>query len=53
MGFHKSWYTTSPLHAELLALEQGLKIALQMSFPLVEIETDSSEMIKMLNEDNS
>lgn len=53
MGFHQSCYATSPLYAELLALEEGLKIALEMSFPSIEIEEDYLEMIKMLNEDNS
>ncbi|XP_070039349.1 uncharacterized protein [Nicotiana tomentosiformis] len=53
MGFYKSCYATRLLQAELLALEQGLKIALDMSFPTLEIESDSSDMIKTINEDNA
>lgn len=52
-GFHKSCYATSSLHVELLALEQGLKTAMEMSFTSIEIETDSTEVIKMFNEDNA
>ncbi|XP_070057388.1 uncharacterized protein [Nicotiana tomentosiformis] len=41
------------MQAELLALEQGLRIALDMSFPTLKIESDSSDMIKTINEDNA
>lgn len=48
MGFSKSCYTTCSLQAELLALEQGLKLAVEMSYATIEIETDSTDIIKML-----
>ncbi|XP_070021412.1 uncharacterized protein [Nicotiana sylvestris] len=41
MGFTKSCYTTCSLQAELLALEQGLKLAVDMLFAAIEIESDS------------
>ncbi|XP_070018275.1 uncharacterized protein [Nicotiana sylvestris] len=52
MGFTKSCYTTCPLQAELLALEQGLKLAVDMPFVAIEIESYSTDIIKMLIDEN-
>ncbi|XP_009793304.1 uncharacterized protein LOC107782683 [Nicotiana tabacum] len=40
MGFTKSCYTYSSMHAELLALEEGLKLPMEMPFVDTEIESD-------------
>ncbi|XP_075088127.1 uncharacterized protein LOC142170187 [Nicotiana tabacum] len=52
MGFTKSCYTTCSLQAGLLALEQGLKLVVDMSFAAIEIESDSTDIIKMLIDEN-
>ncbi|XP_019226006.1 PREDICTED: uncharacterized protein LOC109207519 [Nicotiana attenuata] len=53
MGFTKSCYTHSPMQAELLALQEGLKLAIELPFPDLQIETDSTEVLRMLDEDYS
>lgn len=40
------------MQAELLALQEGLKIAKDMNFPKIEIETDSTEIINLLYKNN-
>ncbi|XP_019261946.1 PREDICTED: uncharacterized protein LOC109239805 [Nicotiana attenuata] len=40
VGFHKASQAISPTHAELTALLEGLKIAKEMNFLNLEIETD-------------
>nr|XP_009601887.2 uncharacterized protein LOC104097078 [Nicotiana tomentosiformis] len=52
VGFHKSFHATSAIQAELMALQEGLKIARDMNFVDMKIETDSTEIIKLLYEDN-
>ncbi|XP_070002536.1 uncharacterized protein [Nicotiana sylvestris] len=53
MGFSKSSYTTCSLQAALLALEQGLKLAVEMPYAAIEIESDSTDIIKMLMDENA
>nr|XP_016459580.1 PREDICTED: uncharacterized protein LOC107783123 [Nicotiana tabacum] len=53
VGYHKSCQAFSPIHAELLALLEGLKIAKDMNFLNMEIETDCTEVIKLIYEDNT
>ncbi|XP_070017977.1 uncharacterized protein [Nicotiana sylvestris] len=52
MGFTRSCYSYSSMQAELLALEEGLKIAVEMPFVEIEIEADSTDILKMLSEEN-
>ncbi|XP_075097978.1 uncharacterized protein LOC142175291 [Nicotiana tabacum] len=52
VGFHKAGHAISPMHAELMALQEGLKIAREMNFQKLEIETDCAEIIKLIYEDN-
>ncbi|XP_070014787.1 uncharacterized protein [Nicotiana sylvestris] len=52
MGFTKSCYTSRSMQTELLALEQGLKLAVKMPFATIEIESDSTDIIKMLIDEN-
>ncbi|XP_070007256.1 uncharacterized protein [Nicotiana sylvestris] len=52
MGFTKSCYTSCSMQAELLALEQGLKLAVEMPFAAIEIESNSMDIIKMLIDEN-
>ncbi|XP_075108971.1 uncharacterized protein LOC142180796 [Nicotiana tabacum] len=53
VGYHKSSQAISPIHAELLALLEGLKIAKEMNFLSMEIETDCTDVIKLIYEDNT
>ncbi|XP_075098508.1 uncharacterized protein LOC142175508 [Nicotiana tabacum] len=53
MGFTKYCYITCSLQAELLALEQGLKLAVEMPYTVIEIESDSTDIIKMLMDENA
>nr|XP_016513463.1 PREDICTED: uncharacterized protein LOC107830431 [Nicotiana tabacum] len=52
MGFHKASQIISPTHAELMALLEGLKIAKEMNFLNLEIETDCTNVIKLIYEDS-
>uniref|UniRef100_A0A1U7XX33 Uncharacterized protein LOC104238416 n=1 Tax=Nicotiana sylvestris TaxID=4096 RepID=A0A1U7XX33_NICSY len=52
MGFHKASQAISPTHAELMALLEGLKVAKEMNFLNVEIETDCTDVIKLIYEDS-
>ncbi|XP_075099211.1 uncharacterized protein LOC142176053 [Nicotiana tabacum] len=52
IGFHKLGHATSSTHAELMALHEGLRIAREMNFLKMKIETDPTEIIKLLYEDN-
>lgn len=52
VGFHKAGHATSPTQAELMALQEGLKIAREMNFHKIKIETDSTDIIKLIYEDN-
>nr|XP_016466606.1 PREDICTED: uncharacterized protein LOC107789334 [Nicotiana tabacum] len=52
VGFHKASQAISPTHAELMALLEGLKIAKEMNFQNMELETDCTEVIKLIYEDN-
>ncbi|XP_075079950.1 uncharacterized protein LOC142165256 [Nicotiana tabacum] len=53
MGFTKSCCTSGSMQAELLVLEQGLKLAVEMPFAAIEIESDSTDIIKMLIDENN
>lgn len=48
LGFQKITNVISNTQSELLALETGLKIAVQFNLQPLEIETDSTEVIKLL-----
>ncbi|XP_070028689.1 uncharacterized protein [Nicotiana sylvestris] len=53
VGYHKLCQAISPIHAELLALLEGLKIATDMNFIMMEVETDCTKVIKLTYENNS
>ncbi|XP_075080555.1 uncharacterized protein LOC142166043 [Nicotiana tabacum] len=53
VGFHKTSQPISPTHVKLLALLEGLKIAKEMNFLNLKIETDCTDVIKLIYEDNS
>ncbi|XP_070013472.1 uncharacterized protein [Nicotiana sylvestris] len=53
VGYHKSSQAISPIHAELLALLEGLKIAKKMNFLNMEIETDCTDVFKLIYEDST
>ncbi|XP_075104148.1 uncharacterized protein LOC142178469 [Nicotiana tabacum] len=53
MGFHNAIQAFSPTHAELMALLEGLKIAKEMNFINLEIETDCMDIIKLMYEDSN
>ncbi|XP_070035071.1 uncharacterized protein [Nicotiana tomentosiformis] len=52
VGFHKSGHAASAMQAELMALHECLKIAKEMKFLKIEIETDSTEIINLLYKNN-
>nr|XP_009776106.1 PREDICTED: uncharacterized protein LOC104225926 [Nicotiana sylvestris] len=52
VGFHKASQAISPTHAELMALLEGLKNAKEMNFLNLEIETNCTEVIKLIYEDS-
>ncbi|KAE8664737.1 hypothetical protein F3Y22_tig00112738pilonHSYRG00210 [Hibiscus syriacus] len=51
-GFHESIGITTPLQAELWAIYIGLQLAWIHSFDLLQIQSDSLQAIKLLNEAN-
>ncbi|XP_019235374.1 PREDICTED: uncharacterized protein LOC109215717 [Nicotiana attenuata] len=51
LGYQKATHAASPIHAELLALLEGLNIAVDFKDTNMEIETDSTDAIKLLHED--
>nr|XP_009801247.1 PREDICTED: uncharacterized protein LOC104247012 [Nicotiana sylvestris] len=51
MNFHKAIKAFSPTHAELMALLERLKIAKEFNFINMEIETDSTDIIKFMHDD--
>ncbi|XP_019233871.1 PREDICTED: uncharacterized protein LOC109214408 [Nicotiana attenuata] len=53
VGYSKSIQAISPTHAELLALLEGLQIAKEMNFLNMEIETDCTNVIKLIYEDST
>lgn len=50
MGFNRRAYAVTPLHAELLALEEGLRITTENNLSPLEIERDSTEVIQNLTQ---
>nr|XP_018630872.1 uncharacterized protein LOC108947408 [Nicotiana tomentosiformis] len=52
LDFHKSCHAASVMQAELMALQEGLKLAKEMNFPKMKIETDSTKIIKLIYDDN-
>ncbi|XP_075076706.1 uncharacterized protein LOC142163331 [Nicotiana tabacum] len=52
IGYQKLTNVISNTHAELLALETGLKVALQLQLQPLEIETDSTEVISLLDKEH-
>ncbi|XP_019236284.1 PREDICTED: uncharacterized protein LOC109216573 [Nicotiana attenuata] len=52
VGFHKVSHAISPTHAELMALQEGLKVAKEMNFQNMEIETYCTEVVKLIYEDS-
>ncbi|XP_075074451.1 uncharacterized protein LOC142162049 [Nicotiana tabacum] len=53
IGYHKSCQASSPIHAEIQVILEGLKIARDVNFTMLEIETDSTDVIKLIYENNS
>ncbi|XP_019229975.1 PREDICTED: uncharacterized protein LOC109210947 [Nicotiana attenuata] len=53
LGYQKRTHAASPIHAELLALLEGLRIALDFRDTNLEIETDSTNVIKLLHEEGT
>ncbi|XP_019235877.1 PREDICTED: uncharacterized protein LOC109216198 [Nicotiana attenuata] len=53
LGYQKMTHAASPLHAELFALLEGLKIALDFKDTNMEIETDSTDVVKLLYEEGT
>ncbi|XP_070029924.1 uncharacterized protein LOC142161974 [Nicotiana tabacum] len=51
IGYHKAIHASSSIHAELLALLEGLRIAMEFNDTNMEIETDSTDVIKLMHED--
>ncbi|XP_075080249.1 uncharacterized protein LOC142165776 [Nicotiana tabacum] len=51
MGYHKAIRASSPIHAESLALLEGLRIAVDFKHTNMEIKTDSTDVIKLMHED--
>ncbi|XP_019231586.1 PREDICTED: uncharacterized protein LOC109212401 [Nicotiana attenuata] len=51
LGHQKATHAASPVHAELPALLEGLKIAVNFKDTNMEIETDSTDVIKLLHEE--
>ncbi|XP_019257813.1 PREDICTED: uncharacterized protein LOC109236036 [Nicotiana attenuata] len=51
LGYQKRTHAASPIHVELLALLEGLIIALDFKETNMEIETDSTDVITLLHED--
>ena len=45
--------TDNPLHAEMLAIELGLKVAFEKRFSKVIIETDSLMAVKLMNHEEN
>ncbi|XP_019258895.1 PREDICTED: uncharacterized protein LOC109237091 [Nicotiana attenuata] len=52
LGYQKMDKAISPLHAELQAIHEGMKIAIQYNLFPLEIETDSTDAIHALNNDH-
>ncbi|XP_070025894.1 uncharacterized protein [Nicotiana sylvestris] len=48
MGFHKEIQAISPTYAELMAVLEGLKITKELNFINLEIETDITDIIKLM-----
>ncbi|XP_070057860.1 uncharacterized protein [Nicotiana tomentosiformis] len=53
LGFQGSLPCLSPLHAELMALKTGLRLAMEQGFTNLEVESDSTDVISCLENDNS
>lgn len=49
--FFLMWDTTN-MHAELMAFMEGLKLAMSNNFTPLEVNTDSTEVINMINKGN-
>ncbi|XP_009762833.1 uncharacterized protein [Nicotiana sylvestris] len=52
VSYCKSTYDSSVKYCELMALHEGLKIAQELGFSKNEIETDSTDAISLLNDNN-
>ncbi|XP_019234287.1 PREDICTED: uncharacterized protein LOC109214792 [Nicotiana attenuata] len=50
MGFKRRAYGVTQLHAELLALQEGLRITIENNHNPLEIEIDSTEVVNAPNE---
>ncbi|XP_016436949.2 uncharacterized protein LOC107763045 [Nicotiana tabacum] len=52
VGYQKLTNVISNTHAELLALETGLRVAVQFKLHPIEIETDSTKVISLFDKDH-
>ncbi|XP_070036528.1 uncharacterized protein [Nicotiana tomentosiformis] len=53
LGFQGSLPGLSPLHAELMALKTGLRLAMEQGFTDLEVESDSTDAISCLENGNA
>lgn len=53
MGIERLIHASTPLHTELLALQEGLRLARERNLYPLDIGTDSTDMIHSLNQGNN
>lgn len=53
MDFKRLIHASTPIYSEILVLQEGLGLAIERNIYPLEIETDSNDMIHILNQGNN